>query len=82
MPTKNNMPTVTNTATLQPVNGTSSANANNGYPPARDGLEALDPVTGSEIFGEAWAPLHNHTLWGTGPDGTYAWRDQADGFFR
>jgi hypothetical protein len=33
------------------------------------------------IFSEAWAARHNHDLWGTGPDGTNQWRNQADGFF-
>jgi hypothetical protein len=81
MPTKNDKPTVrTNATTLQHVNG--SAPANNGCFPICDGLEARDPETGSEIFSETWAPRHNHELWGTGPDGTRGWRDQADGFFR
>jgi len=30
---------------------------------------------------EIWLARHNHDLWGTGPDGTYRWRNQADGFF-
>jgi len=32
-------------------------------------------------FSDEWATRHNDELWGTGPDGTYAWRNQADGFF-
>ncbi len=32
------------------------------------------------IWPEIWPAAHNHELWNTGPDGTYAWRDQADGF--
>ena len=30
---------------------------------------------------DGWAARHNHELWKAGPDGTYAWRNQADGYF-
>jgi hypothetical protein len=33
------------------------------------------------VFGEAWAAQQKEELWQTGPDGTYAWCNQADGFF-
>jgi hypothetical protein len=43
------------------------------------GADAQAPVPGS--FSEEWAARHNHELWGARPDGTYHWRDQADGFY-
>jgi len=33
------------------------------------------------IWPETWPARSNLDLWGTGPDGTYAYRNQADGFF-
>lgn len=30
---------------------------------------------------EPWAAHHNQEIWGAGPDGTYAWCNQADGTF-
>lgn len=33
------------------------------------------------LWPEFWPARRNHDLWGTGPDGTYQWRNQADGFF-
>ena len=33
------------------------------------------------VWPEPWAAAHNRELWKAGPDGTYAWRDQADGYF-
>ena len=33
------------------------------------------------IWPEFWPARSNHDLWGTGPDGTYDWLNQADGFF-
>ncbi|MGP0076182.1 MAG: hypothetical protein ACLPWF_30035 [Bryobacteraceae bacterium] len=33
------------------------------------------------IWAEIWPATHNRDVWGTGPDGTYAWRNQADGAF-
>jgi len=32
------------------------------------------------LSADPWA-AHNRDLWGGGPDGTYRWRDQGDGFF-
>jgi hypothetical protein len=33
------------------------------------------------LWPEFWPARSNHDLWGTGPDGTCQWRNQADGFF-
>jgi hypothetical protein len=33
------------------------------------------------IWPEIWPAAHNREIWGAGPDGTYDWRDQADGFY-
>ena len=33
------------------------------------------------LLPEFWPAGSNHDLWGGGPDGTYQWRNQADGFF-
>lgn len=33
------------------------------------------------LWPEIWPAAHNRELWGAGPDGTYAWRSQADGTF-
>jgi hypothetical protein len=33
------------------------------------------------IWPEIWPARSNLDLWGTGPDGTYAWRNQCDGVF-
>jgi hypothetical protein len=38
-------------------------------------------LTAEVIWPEIWPALHNHELWGAGPDGNYHWRDQADGFY-
>jgi hypothetical protein len=32
------------------------------------------------LWPEFWPARSNHDQWGTGPDGTYQWRNQADGF--
>lgn len=33
------------------------------------------------IWPEFWPARSNRDLWGMGPDGTYQWRNQADGCF-
>lgn len=33
------------------------------------------------LFPEIWPAAHNRELWGAGPDGTFGWRNQADGVF-
>lgn len=33
------------------------------------------------LWPEFWPARSNRDLWGTGPDGTYQWRNQADGYF-
>jgi hypothetical protein len=33
-------------------------------------------------FEDDWAARHNDELWLNGPDGTWSWRDQADGCFK
>ena len=33
------------------------------------------------IWPEFWPARGNHDLWGAGPDGTYEWRNQCDGYF-
>lgn len=45
--------------------------------PTIDG--ALYPA--AEIIWPEISAVHNRDLWGAGPDGTYAWRNQADGVF-
>ena len=41
-----------------------------------------DPKLAAEIvWPEGWPAAHSRDLWGAGPDGTYRWRDQGDGFF-
>jgi hypothetical protein len=46
--------------------------------PTTDGAACLaQELTWSEI----WPARHNREVWKAGSDGTYAWRDQADGFF-
>jgi len=70
--TTNNLSTVRITVTLPQLN----ANAK----PATTGDAA--PASGHGGFEDEWAARHNHELWQAGPDGTYGWRDQADGFFK
>jgi hypothetical protein len=33
------------------------------------------------IWAEIWPAAHNEEIWGAGPDGTFAWRNQADGVY-
>lgn len=33
------------------------------------------------LWPDFWPARSNHDLWGTGPEGTYQCRNQADGFF-
>lgn len=33
------------------------------------------------VWPDSWAARHNHEVWKAAPDGTYAWRNQADGCF-
>jgi len=32
------------------------------------------------VWPEIWPALHNFEIWQTGPDGTYAWRNDATGY--
>jgi excisionase family DNA binding protein len=46
--------------------------------PTTDG--ALYPAA-EIIWPEIWPAAYNRDVWEAGPDGTYGWRDQCDGFF-
>lgn len=43
--------------------------------------EHSEHLPAHEVFDSAWAARHNEEIWLTGPDGTYDWRNQSDGFF-
>jgi hypothetical protein len=47
--------------------------------PTIDGPEVYSAA--ETIWPEIWPAAHNRALWKTGPDGTYASRNQADGAF-
>jgi hypothetical protein len=51
---------------------------NGGGDASTNGNDPWGPVP--RKFEDEWAARHNEELWGAGPDGTYRWRDQADGF--
>jgi hypothetical protein len=61
-------------------NAGTSPQANANGKAATSGDDAQAGILGS--FEDEWAARHNHELWGAGPDGTYGWRDQADGVFK
>jgi hypothetical protein len=69
--------TTTNLSTARDTGVSPKRNANRTAATTRGDARAAVPRS----FEDEWAERHNEEIWGAGPDGTYRWRDQADGFY-
>lgn len=43
-------------------------------------IERTSCLGAETVWAETWPALHNCEIWQTGPDGTYAWRNDATGY--
>lgn len=50
-------------------------------PAPRPKIDGNADLAGEIPWPELWPARHNQEIWSTGPDGSYAWRNQSDGLF-